>query len=86
LYSTYLNGYQEDSRQPNCPGRAGNTYAGDTALALAATNPLSNNGGAFVIKLRQAGAPPFSRQSITNGASFLQAWCREWLAISSVPV
>ena len=75
LYSTYLNGYQQEQQVSGLAiavDEQGNTYAGGFgALALAATNPLSNDGGAFVVKLRQAGAPPFfTRQSITNGASF----------------
>lgn len=47
-------------------------YAGGYgALTLAATNPLSNDGSAFVVKLHPMGEPPFfTRESITNAASF----------------
>ena len=72
LYSTYLNGYQQVAGRAIAVDGQGNTYAGGFGtLTLAKTNPLSNGGGAFVVKLRQAGAPPFfTRQSITNAANF----------------
>ena len=72
LYSTYLNGSLNDSGLAIAVDQQGNTYAGGYgALTLASTNPLSNNGGAFVVKLRQTGAPPFfTRQSIANAAGF----------------
>lgn len=73
LYSTYLNGYLNDSGLAIAVDSQGNTYAaGHGALSLAATNPLSNDGGAFAVKLSSAGTPPlFTRESITNGANFV---------------
>jgi uncharacterized protein (TIGR03437 family) len=50
---------------------------GEGGLAGAATNPVSNGGGAFVVKLRQTGAPPFfTPASMTNGASFASGLAR----------
>jgi uncharacterized protein (TIGR03437 family) len=73
LYSTYLNGYLNDSGLAIAVDGQGNTYAaGHGALSLAATNPISNNGGAFVVKLSNARTPPFfTRESITNSAGFV---------------
>ncbi len=73
LYSTYLNGKLHDSGLAIAVDAQGNTYAaGHGALSLAATNPLSTNGGAFVVKLSNTGIPPFfTRESVTNAASFV---------------
>ena len=73
LYSTYLNGSLNDTGMGIAVDPQGNTYVvGNGALNVAAASPLSNNGGAFVVKVSNAHTPPLlTRESVTNGASFV---------------
>lgn len=72
VYSTYLSSPAEDSGLAVTLGRDGTVVvAGEGPLSLGAKNPLSTGGAAFLVRLSPDGTPPyFTRQSITDGASF----------------
>jgi uncharacterized protein (TIGR03437 family) len=73
LFSTYLNGYAIDQGLGIALDPQGGIYvAGTGELSLAAANPLSSPGAAFIVKLNPNGANLHATsQSITNAASFV---------------
>jgi uncharacterized protein (TIGR03437 family) len=78
IYSTYLNGSTDSSGEAIALDSEEQIIIGGYgALTVASTNPLSNNGGAFVVKLNAPRSPAyFTRESITNGANYVPGLVR----------
>ena len=78
LFSTHLSGYGKDAGAAIAVDAQANVYVGGLGmLGMAETNPLSSQGSAFVVKLGGSRVLPyFTRESITNGASFASGLVR----------
>lgn len=72
LYSTYLSGAGKKAALAVAVDDFNGVYVGGRgALYLTESNQLSSGGSAFLVKLGGTRTPPyFTRESITNGASF----------------
>ena len=73
VYSTYLSGSGKKTALSVAVDDANGVYIGGRgALYLTQSNVLSSSGSAFLVKLGGTRTPPyFTRESITNGASFV---------------
>jgi uncharacterized protein (TIGR03437 family) len=78
IFSTHLSGYGKDAGAAIAVDAQANVYVGGLGmLGMAETNPLSSQGSAFVVKLGGSRVLPyFTRESITNGASFASGLVR----------
>jgi uncharacterized protein (TIGR03437 family) len=77
-FSTYLSGRATEYANAVATDPQGNVYVtGSGTLSVAQSNPLSTGGSAFVLKLGGSRIPPyFTRESVTNGASFVSGLVR----------
>ena len=72
LFSTYLTGSQKDGGAAIAVDTKSNVYVGGFGeLTVANSNPASNGGSAFLVKMGGARTPPFfTTASITNAVDF----------------